>query len=346
MIVKQNKTNILRFCSMCNTEIEEKNFYESMNPHHGCTKDKDGNIIHMGKMLYCKDHCDKINKELKEKYHDDMKALWYTCAMLDVPFVLDVFKKFSENKENSITKREEQIDKTTGKKKYTPKENVEFANGYKDFAYYYDLLKNKCKPSITQDWTTFESGTDVDWKDVSKNITELDVKQSDKEKYILDWGLQDSMDDYEFLDNCYAKYTKDVTMVNATQEDLYRDLCRDRLLLRKINDKRSNEDVDKISIRIRQNMKTLNIDNFDNNKPKSLSEQSFFAKISQVEMFEPADFYKEGTKYYDESGARKYEKDMSLRPLLNTLCGHKDFDINMDDVEKYDIRCKKQEGKL
>ena len=33
----------------------------------------------------------------------------------------------------------------------------------KTFRKYYDLLKNKCKPTIKQDWSSFASGTDVDW---------------------------------------------------------------------------------------------------------------------------------------------------------------------------------------
>ena len=92
-------TKELRFCPMCGTEIQADNFYESLNPHHGFIVDANGNVLHKGRLMYCKTHCDKINQELKEKYHDDMKALWFACAAMDVPFVMDVYKKFSENKQ-------------------------------------------------------------------------------------------------------------------------------------------------------------------------------------------------------------------------------------------------------
>ena len=49
------------------------------------------------------------------------------------------------------------------------------------------------------------------------------------------------------------------------------------------------------------------------------------------------ELYKEPKKYADFNKLRKYEKDMVLRPLLNTLCGHRDFDINIDDIEQYNL---------
>jgi hypothetical protein len=62
-----------------------------------------------------------------------------------------------------------------------------------------------------------------------------------------------------------------------------------------------------------------------------------FAKIAQIEQTKPADLYKEPKKYKDFNKLRKYEKDMVLRPLLNTLAGHKDFNIDIDDIERYNL---------
>jgi hypothetical protein len=320
------RTNMLRYCPMCNTEIEASNFYQSMNPHHN------------GYLLYCKDHCDAINKEYKEKTEDQEAALWYTCAELGVPFVLDVYKKFVENKENKIETRTKEIDTKNGKLKYSSMDMMKFINDYKDFAFYYDLLKNKMSPG-TNDWSTFYSGTDVSWQNVSKNIQDLDVKQSDIESYVLNWGKQDTPEDYKFLDNIFSKYTQGVEFVNSQQEDLYRDLCRDRLLLRKINDGRykGDENIDKIQQRIARTMSILKVDQFEDNKPNTLSEQLIFNKIAQIEQTKPADLYKEPEKYKDFNKIRQYEKDMVLRPLLNTLLGHKDFDIDIDDVNRYNL---------
>ena len=314
----------MKYCPKCGFEIEQSMFYQSKNPHHD------------GFLPYCKDHCNSIYKEYKDKTNDTAKALFYTCALFDVPFVLEVFKKFNENKDRKIKEHQEKLD-TKGKKKYTVAQDVEYANGYLDFYWYWDCLnKTNCGAN---DWSTFYSGTDVDFKDVSNNIKDLEVKEAEKSKYILDWGLQDTIDDYKFLDNIFEKYTKGIEFVNSQQEDLYRDLCRDRLLLRKINDGRykGDETIDKIQNRISRTMSTLKVDQFEDTKPKTASEQSFFAKIAQIETTKPADLYKEPKKYKDFNKLRKYEEDMVLRPLLNTLCNQRDFSIDIDDVEKYNM---------
>ena len=183
----------MKYCPKCGFEIEQSMFYQSKNPHHD------------GFLPYCKDHCNSIYKEYKDKTNDTAKALFYTCALFDVPFVLEVFKKFNENKDRKIKEHQEKLD-TKGKKKYTVAQDVEYANGYLDFYWYWDCLnKTNCGAN---DWSTFYSGTDVDFKDVSNNIKDLEVKEAEKSKYILDWGLQDTIDDYKFLDNIFEKYTK------------------------------------------------------------------------------------------------------------------------------------------
>src|SRR5574344_2621303 len=151
--------------------------------------------------------------------------------------------------------------------------------------------------------------------------------------------MQEQMSDYDFLEKTFERYTKGVEFVNAQQEDLYRDLCRDRLSLRKLNDGNYNgeESQEVISKRVERTMSKLKVDEFESNKPKTISEQMLFAKIAQIEQTKPADLYKEPKKYADFNKLRKYEKDMVLRPLLNTLCGHRDFDINIDDIERYNL---------
>ena len=47
--------------------------------------------------------------------------------------------------------------------------------------------------------------------------------------------------------------------------------------------------------------------------------------------------YKEPKKYRDFNKIKMYYKDLVLRPLLNTLVGSKDFNIDIDDVGKYNL---------
>ncbi len=314
----------MKYCPKCGFEIEQSMFYQSKNPHHD------------GFLPYCKDHCNSLYKEYKDKTNDTAKALFYTCALFDVPFVLEVFKKFNENKDRKIKEHQEKLD-TKGKKKYTVAQDVEYANGYLDFYWYWDCLnKTNCGAN---DWSTFYSGTDVDFKVVSNNIKDLEVKEAEKSKYILDWGLQDTIDDYKFLDDKYNEYTKDIEIEDVGQSDKYRDLCQDRLSIRKINENRYNgtENIDTIQKRIDRTMEILKINNFKDNKPKTAIEQSFFEKIRLIDKNNVEDIYEKPTKYFDHNKLNKYEKDMCLRPLGNMLVGHRDFGINLEDIEKYDL---------
>ena len=318
------KTILLRYCPCCNTELEASNFFTSQNPHHN------------GYLPYCKNHCNEFYKEYLLKTKSTTSALWYTCAEVGIPFVTEIFRSCEDKKNQRVRTYMEETDEN-GKKKHNDRQVKDYIENYKFFSYYVDALRKT--NSGLNDWSSFYSGTDSDYKDIKGNSKSFDIIEAEKEQYLLNWGKQDNIDDYNFLDACFAKYTKGVEFVNAQQEDLYRDLCRDRLLLRKISDGRYNgsETLDGIQKRIERLMSTLKVNEFESNKPKTLSEQLIFEKIRQIEETKPADLYKDYNKYRDISKLRRYEQDMVYRPLKNDLLGSRDFDIDIDHIDKYDM---------
>lgn len=258
-----------------------------------------------GKICYCKSCCNKIFKYYQNNGCDDVSSLYYTLQKIDIPFIKEVYDYIKDNKEVTISN-------------------------------YINCLRKKENKKMS--WRDF-SFTDT-------NLSDIDGQVKDKEEWNKQyaeleemWGVQDSEKDYRFLQDTFEKYTYGIEFVNPQQQDLYKDLCRDRLLLRKINDRRydGDESIDKIQTRISKLMEKLKLDEFEGNKPKTASEQSLFAKIAQIEQTKPADLYKEPKKYADFNKLRKYEKDMVLRPLLNTLCGNREFDINIDDIDQYNL---------
>lgn len=318
------KRGLLRYCPACNVELDAVNFYTSQNPHHN------------GYLPFCKKHCEEFYQSYLSQTGSTSTALWYTCAEVGIPFVTSVYKQVEQKKNEKIQAYKEEVNPATGKKR-TDKQVKDYIDNYKVFAFYIDTLrKTNCG---LNDWSTFLSGTDTDFKDINNNVKSFDVIESEKAQYILDWGQQDNLEDYQFLDACFSKYTKGVEFVNAQQEDLYRDLCRDRLLLRKITDGRYNgsETLDGVQKRIDRLMSTLKVNEFESNRPKTLSEQLIFNKISQIEETKPADFYKDYNKYRDISKIRHYMKDMVLRPLKNCLVGSRDFNVDIDNIEQYDL---------
>lgn len=283
---------------------KDSEFFSSWSPFHS-----------NGKVPYCKECCNKMFQYYLDETKSAKTALYYTLMKIDIPFIKSIYEIVNERSLSG--------DKN-GKR--TPINIGTYVNELRRYS------KNK------EIWADF-SATDVDITEVDAKIQTAEIKQKEMKQWEIDWGIQDEVCDYEFLNDTFNRYTKGVEFVNPQQEDLYRDLCRDRLLLRKINDNRYNGDetIDKVQNRISKTMATLKVDQFESNKPKTASEQSFFAKIAQIEQTKPADLYKEPKKYKDFNKLRQYEEDMVLRPLLNTLCGHRDFDINIEDAERYNL---------
>ena len=283
---------------------KDSEFFSSWSPFHS-----------NGKVPYCKECCGKMFQYYLDETKSAKTALYYTLMKIDIPFIKSIYE--------IVNDRSLSGDKN-GKR--TPINVGTYVNELRRYS------KNK------EIWSDF-SATDVDITEVDAKIQTAEIKQKEMKQWEIDWGIQDEVCDYEFLNDTFNRYTKGVEFVNPQQEDLYRDLCRDRLLLRKINDNRYNGDetIDKVQNRISKTMATLKVDQFESNKPKTASEQSFFAKIAQIEQTKPADLYKEPKKYKDFNKLRQYEEDMVLRPLLNTLCGHRDFDINIEDAERYNL---------
>lgn len=283
---------------------KDSEFFSSWSPFHS-----------NGKVPYCKECCNKMFQYYLDETKSAKTALYYTLMKIDIPFIKSIYEIVNERSLSG--------DKN-GKR--TPINIGTYVNELRRYS------KNK------EIWADF-SATDVDITEVDAKIQTAEIKQKEMKQWEIDWGIQDEVCDYEFLNDTFNRYTKGVEFVNPQQEDLYRDLCRDRLLLRKINDNRYNGDetIDKVQNRISKTMATLKVDQFESNRPKTASEQSFFAKIAQIEQTKPADLYKEPKKYKDFNKLRQYEEDMVLRPLLNTLCGHRDFDINIEDAERYNL---------
>ena len=259
-----------------------------------------------GKVPYCKTCVNKIYEYYLQETNSDRTALYLTLMKLDIPFIEEVY--------NSIAEKKSVVPIST----------------------YISTLQRK---TTNKDiWSDFNS-TDVELNKNEIIIHTVEDKKRELDNLEKTWGKQDCIEDYDFLEETFRRYTQGVDFVNPQQEDLYKDLCRDRLLLRKINDNRYNgeESLDKVQNRISKTMSILKLDQFEENKPKTISEQLMFSKIAQIEQTKPADLYKEPKKYKDFNKIKMYYKDLVLRPLLNTLVGSKDFNIDIDDVGKYNL---------
>ena len=258
-----------------------------------------------GKVPYCKKCLQKIFDYYKNETNSEKTAAYFTLMKIDTPLIEEIF--------DSVVNKKGSFNLGT---------------------YMAELQKRDSNKDIWQDF----SGTDVELKDISEVKT---IAERKKEINALEkkWGIQDCIEDYDFLEETFNKYTQGVEFVNSQQEDLYKDLCRDRLLLRKINDNRYNGDetIDKVQNRISKTMSTLKLDQFESNRPKTLSEQSLFEKIRLCDENNVKDIYSEPSKYYDLNKVQYYNEKFSLRPLANMLVGNRDFSVNLEDIDQYEL---------
>lgn len=292
------KSSVMCMCIKDGREYPSDRFYEHKNLE----------IFPKGYVPYCKDCCNDMLQYYLKKTGTIEASMWYVCALLDIPFIKRVFEKTQE------------LNRDTDKFVET----------------YYNLLwGNRSMKKALDTWESF-SDSDVGFEEISTTVKDVEAIKIQKDTLELKWGLQESEEDYQYLEYLYDRYTQGV-IKNPYQEDLYRDLCLARLEKRKIEQNKSSSDITKTQARILTLMNKLGIDDFEASKPKSLSEQLMFAKIAQIEMTKPCDLYKEPTKYKDFNKVKKYYKDICLRALKNTLAGTRDFDIDMTNLSDYNL---------
>ena len=292
------KSSVMCMCIKDGREYPSDRFYEHKNLE----------IFPKGYVPYCKDCCNDMLQYYLKKTGTIEASMWYVCALLDIPFIKRVFEKTQE------------LNRDTDKFIET----------------YYNLLwGSRSMKKALDTWESF-SDSDVGFEEISTTVKDVEAIKIQRDALELKWGLQESEEDYQYLEYLYDRYTQGV-IKNPYQEDLYRDLCLARLEKRKIEQNKSSSDITKTQARILTLMNKLGIDDFEASKPKSLSEQLMFAKIAQIEMTKPCELYKEPTKYKDFNKVKKYYKDICLRALKNTLAGTRDFDIDMTNLSDYNL---------
>lgn len=306
MAVKAKAKSVtIGYCVLDSREYPSDRFYEHNNTE----------LFPKGYVPYCKDCCNSMLNYYLQKTGTLEASMWYVCARLDMPFIKKVFEKAQSQQ----VKTEKFIE-----------------------TYYNFLWGTRSMKKALENWESF-ADSDVSFEEINNTVKDADGIKAQIKELTLKWGNQETEEDYSFLEYLYAKYTNGINIENPQQEDLYRDLCLARLEKRKIEEGKCDTDISKTQARILNLMKTLKLDDFESTKPKTLSEQLMFAKIAQIEMTQPCDLYKEPQKYKDFNKVRKYYQDICLRPLKNTLAGTRDFDIDVDNLQDYQLELKEEE---
>lgn len=269
-----------------------------------------------GYTIYCRNCINKMFKKYLEK-KSFAKSIYIMCGICDFPYVRRIIDNLKEEEKEDFTFSNYCVKLS----EFNEREKKDGRLAYVGF-------------SMSDDFVDSENIYAVD-----TDLTQEEKNKQGAERIAI-WGVQDKEEDYIFLEDTFNRYTSEIEeFANEEQIDLYRDLCLARLTARKINDGRYDGDsnIDKIQLRITKLMSVLKVDEYKNNIPKSLAEKSLFERIKQCDEKTVKEAYENfDTKYKDINKIKEYSEKFVLRPLLNTLVGHKDFEVDLDDIEKYD----------
>ena len=289
------------FCIGCGRTYPIENFFKSPNP------------LHQNKVLpYCKDCCTTMVHKRIKRFGNLESALWMSCADNGIPFIRSVY----EGLERKVA------EKKVGK-------NFNYIGNY--------LQVMQMARKKVDKWESFDD-TDVAFGDIANVQKHEETIKASMDKFKLDWGNHE-VEDYQFLEWRFDEYTDGLGELKPSQETLYRRLCLVELAIRKNEEEGlDTKDEQKQMITL---MKTLGIDDFTNTKDLSMAEKIIESQIAWMEEEEPAEHYKDLTKYKDFLGIEDYNYDHVLRPLKNLLIGSKEYTLRQtkDEIESL------QEGK-
>ena len=252
---------------------------------------------------YCKECCNKMFQYYLDETKSAQSALYYTLMKMDVPFIKDIYEKVNEMSVSGDV---------NGRK--TAISIGSYMNTIRKYT------KNK------EIWSDF-SATDVDISDIDSKIQTREVKKKEMDKFILDWGQQPNLEDYQFLEYRYDVYTEGRELT-PSQETLYRKLCLAELSARRkeANQDSSKEDTEQIM----KLMSKLKIDNFEERKEKSDIERILEKQIWEIENTEPAEVVSK-EEYKDYLDIEKDWGKHILRAVKNLLTGSKDYPMITKD---------------
>ena len=245
-----------------------------------------------GRVPYCKNCVNKIYDYYLQETGSDKTALYFTLMKLDIPFIEEIYNSIAEKKSVTIS------------------------------TYITTLQRRTTCQDVWSDFTA----TDVELNKNEVHMQTVDDKKKELDNLERMWGKQDCTEDYDFLEETFKRYTQGIEFSNPQQEDLYKDLCRDRLLLRKINDNRysGEESLDKVQNRISKTMSILKVDQFEKTKGKTDIEKILEKQIWEIENTEPAEVV-DKEEYKDFLNIESEWGNHILRALRNLLVGSKDY---------------------
>ena len=296
-------------CVTCGRPVSIKEFYLNYNEIH--------KQYNYGRMYHCKSCTKTISQDIMGRYWDINKnkddkiayslGIRAICSFFHMPYLNDAMVMVRDTDITSTKERDR---------------NYVFQ--------YMDALEQLEIPKEYWNDLSGNSFLSIDLLKIAKPTSDGDMDLFNQlEK---DWGVQDTLEDYLFLEEEFKKYTEGETL-NATMVNMLRYLCEAQLDVNKLKkDKAKLEDIAKAEKRVTDYYSKLKLDDFKFNKSKSAEEKLIEQWANITESQEPIDWEDDNLK--DRMGFEEDYDDI-MRAMGNKLVGTKDYPtITYEDVKR------------
>ena len=157
-------------------------------------------------------------------------------------------------------------------------------------------------------------------REVEREELDLEEQQRIWGKFLVDGQLD--IEAYQFLNETFEDYTKELFDMDTNLEKRYRDLAKCELRLRKANESGDGSEISKAQDSLNKQLALLKMNEFQSNK-QSAAEKHIERLAWMIENERPAEC-EDLNKYRDISGFEKTWKDI-MRCVQNLVCGSREY---------------------
>lgn len=272
------------WCKGCNTPKHNKEFYPNHNKYHMFER-----------MNYCKECCKTISQDIMSNAYTYEIGMRYVCVFFDMPFLMEAM---------TLVKDKENTRKTD--------KNWNYVNEYG--------LALKTLEVPFDKWNNLSGNSFIGF-DMLRPTT--NVKEDDAEMLMgleKDWGVQESLNDYLFLEEKFAEYSKGEELTPSMTTTM-RYLCLAELEVSKL--KASKQPSKEAEKRVMDYYKTLKLDNFTLSESKSTGEKILEKWTAIEENTRPLEVFDK--LFADDMCHIRDDYDHIMRATKNLVSGSRDY---------------------
>ena len=246
----------------------------------------------------CKLCCKDKLKVYTEITGSESAAFWLVLSELGVPFIKEVWDKFQAFKATA----------TSGTDLVMAYLRTLSESGIKvDGFWQSDVMLDMLMDSIVD-------------RDVEREELDLDEQQKIWGKFMSDGKLY--VEAYQFLNETFEDYTKELYDIDANLEKRYRDLAKAELRKRQADETGDIQEITKAQDSLKKILDMLKLSDFQSNKQSSV-EKHIERLAWTIENVKPAEC-EDLNKYKDFSNFGDTWKDI-MRCVQNLVCGTREY---------------------